>query len=396
MTEDKQLELYIHIPFCIRKCNYCDFLSFACDDSKKEAYVRALIEQINRESLDVSRDCKVISIYFGGGTPSVLKGEWLVDIIQEIKSDFSLSDDCEITIEVNPGTVDMDKLHKLYNAGFNRISIGMQSADDDELRMLGRIHDFAEFESCYANARMAGFSNINVDVILALPGQDEAGLDRTLDKVVALDPEHISAYSLIIEEGTPFYEKYGDIEGPVIGEELERSLYWNCIHKLEKAGYKQYEISNCAKAGYESRHNSGYWTLTAYLGFGLGASSLITNGIFLKNLYGENEVRICNTPEFDEYLMDPCKKAEVTTLSSDESMEEYMFLGMRMRRGICEEDFERRFGVSVENVYAKIINNLICDGLVARDAGWIKLTDKGVDYGNYVFSKFLLSEHENL
>lgn len=391
MYEDLDYELYVHIPFCVKKCNYCDFLSFPADENTKQEYVNKLIEQIEHEASDIRNKNpkgKVRSIYFGGGTPSVLKVSQLAMIVEALYNAFDVSADSENTIEVNPGTVDYKALQGLRKAGFNRISIGMQSADANELHVLGRIHSYEQFEECYMNARKAGFTNVNVDVMLALPGQDEDALLRNLNALLRLSPrpEHISAYSLIVEEGTPFYEQYGDIEGPVVGQEIERTLYWKCNDVLLEKGYSHYEISNYSIPGFESRHNSGYWKRIMYVGFGLGAASLIRDCSSINNV---KEYRIRNTSSLEEYLSDPLLKEEYIELSSDEAMDEYMFLGLRMAEGIDAYSFCKRYGVEPYDIYSKTINKYCKEGLLIFDDMRVCLSKEGVDYGNYVFAGFL-------
>lgn len=383
MTDRDNLKLYIHIPFCVRKCNYCDFLSFAADDSVKQKYVYALTEQIEEESILAKENGyygRVTSVYIGGGTPSILGGDAIAAIMQKVYECFEIDEQSENTIEINPGTVTKDKLKAYKEAGINRISIGMQSTIDDELKELGRIHDYETFVSCYKAVRSAGFNNVSVDVMTALPGQDEEKLITTLKRVIDLQPEHISAYSLIVEENTPFYDKYGDIDGPVIGEELERKLYSLTTEVLGRSGYEHYEISNYAKNGYESRHNCGYWNRSCYIGIGLGASSLIR---------GSKDIRIRNTASMQEYLQNPMAKEESTDIDYNEAMDEYMMLGLRMMKGVSDCDFYKEFGCHYKAVYGDVIDKYVREGLLSFTDDRLALTDKGIDYGNYVFSGFL-------
>ena len=321
---------------------------------------------------------KVSTVYFGGGTPTTLLPEQIERILTRIREKFDVCDDAEITIEVNPGTAGKAYLARLFALGFNRLSIGLQSANEDELKLLGRIHTYEEFAKCYEEAKEAGFTNINVDVMTALPGQDEDKLLNTLNKVIALNPEHVSAYSLIIEEGTPFYEKYGDIEGPVVGEEAERRLYYLMRDTLKNAGYDRYEISNFAKPGYESRHNMGYWRRTAYFGLGLGASSFYDN------------VRVAGTESITEYFKDPMATSSYQLLTQRDAMEEFMFLGLRTTEGVTKAAFSEAFHKSVDDVFSRALNKLICEELLEESNDGYRLTDKGIDYGNYAFSQFLM------
>ena len=405
------MEIYVHIPFCVKKCNYCDFLSAPADEAVRNLYVEALIKEIRQRANLFDAENKVVtSIYFGGGTPSILTARQIEKIIDEIRRGFSVNEDAEITIEVNPKTADEAKLRKLKEMGFNRLSIGMQSSHDSELKMLGRIHSFSDFEKCFHCARDAGFCNINVDIMTALPGQDEKKLAETLEKAVSFNPEHISAYSLIIEPGTVFYEKYGNIEGPVVGTSLERKLYWQSVDTLAKAGYRHYEISNFARSGFEGKHNMGYWLRTPYLGAGLGAASCICAD-------AGRWLRTRNTDDLAEYLENPYGYSEKITLSRDDIIEETFFLGLRMGRGVDLEAFKERFKVSAESIYADVFGKLTEEGLIEiynpgndnvscdfseqkkdkREAAsssvsssFVRLTRKGIDYGNYVFAQFLL------
>ncbi len=375
------MQIYIHIPFCARKCNYCDFLSGPADAQVREMYVNALMHEIRGRSSAVGRNEKITSIYFGGGTPSILSAKQLGDIYATISQEYSIADDAEITIEVNPKSADRDKLHFLRGMGFNRLSIGMQSTHQAELEMLGRIHTYDDFLECFINARDAGIRNINVDIMTAIPGQSEQMLESTLKKVIDLDPEHISAYSLSIERGTPFYEQFGDIEGPVVGEETERKLYWLTVDMLKTKGYRHYEISNFAKPGYESRHNTGYWRRNKYLGMGLGASS------YLPGAGGPERSR--NTTSLETYLQNPMTREESSVLTRQEMIEEAMYLGLRLMDGVDTDAFEQEFGVSVRSIYADVIDDLAAQGLVYEGASSLSLTDLGLDYGNHVFAKFL-------
>ena len=277
------LELYIHIPFCVKKCAYCDFLSGPAGEKEKEEYVKMLVDEI-RNCPDTVQNYRVISIFFGGGTPSLLTGEQIGRLMDTVREIFTLDEDAEITVEMNPGTVTEEKLRKYRQAGVNRLSIGLQSVNDEELRLLGRIHTYEEFREAYHLARANGFSNINVDMISAIPGQTVESWEKTLKQVIALNPEHVSAYSLIIEEGTPFYQLYekdaekrdaGEEPELLPSEEEERAMYELTGSVLKENGYLHYEISNYAKPGRECRHNLGYWQRKDYLGFGLGASTLL-------------------------------------------------------------------------------------------------------------------------
>ena len=390
----KELELYLHIPFCVRKCAYCDFLSFPAEKEIQKQYVSCLIEEIRQ--FDLAEDYVVSTIFFGGGTPSVLEGREIMRIMQAIRERFpDIREDAEITIECNPGTADVSKLVAYRSLGINRISFGLQSTDDRELRLLGRIHSFETFCETYAAARQAGFSNVNIDLMSALPGQTPESWRETLNRVLALQPEHISAYSLIIEEQTPFYEKYhadderrakGECPQYLPSEEEEREMYEDTELLLSEAGLYRYEISNYAKPGFACSHNIGYWTGVEYAGFGLGASSLISH------------VRYKNTEDMQCYLQaygtgtaeaagQVCSQEALTV---QDEMEEFMFLGLRMMQGVREQEFARRFGQSVEAVYGSVLPRLLKEGLLIRDNGSIRLTRQGVSLSNYVMSEFIL------
>jgi oxygen-independent coproporphyrinogen-3 oxidase len=380
--QKKNLGLYIHIPFCVRKCDYCDFLSAPADEGTKDNYVKALIKEIKSYN-KISPEYLVKTIFIGGGTPSSLNGELIVEIMKAVREIFCITEGDEglpeITIEVNPGTVTKDKLNAYKLAGINRLSFGLQSADNSELKLLGRIHTFETFKENYLLARELGFDNINIDLISALPGQTMKGWLDTLNKVIALNPEHISAYSLILEEGTPFFTRYKEEDQ---NEELDRQIYEGTKKVLDQAGYHRYEISNYAKPGYESRHNISYWIRTDYLGLGLGASSLLNN------------IRFQNEEALTEYLglsadHDKIRRNE-ELLTANKQMEEYMFLGLRMSEGISVKKFETLFGVSIETIYGEIINKTLKEELIQIKGEKIYLTDKGIDLSNLVMSRFLL------
>ncbi len=377
----KELELYIHIPFCVKKCLYCDFLSGPQSKQVIDAYVTALIREIKAYS-ETTR--VVTSIFLGGGTPSILEATHIQQIFVALREVFQISTDAEITIEANPGTITHEKLKTYKQVGINRISFGLQSANNEELKLLGRIHTFEEFLDGYRLARECGFNNINVDLISAIPKQTLESWEETLNKVIALSPEHISAYSLIIEEGTPFAKDYG--EGCCGARELpsedeERLMYQKTEELLKEAGYYRYEISNYAKAGKECKHNLGYWERKDYLGLGLGASSLMDN------------IRYNNTENLIEYIehsatlkIITCNKERLTT---KEQMEEFVFLGMRKMEGISRRDFRENFGVSIEECYGQGIKQMLADGLVEESGEYLRLTSKGIDVSNYVFVEIL-------
>lgn len=381
MIENKnpgKLELYIHIPFCVQKCKYCDFLSAPASKQVQNAYMGALLSEIRGNAVS---DREVVSVFIGGGTPSVVDAEWISDVMGEIRKHYLLEEGAEVTMEVNPGTVTAKSLAQYRAAGVNRLSIGCQSCHDAELSRIGRIHDHQAFLDTYRWAREAGFGNINVDLMSALPGQTLESLGDTLYMILSLvpPPEHISVYSLIVEEGTTFYEmqKRGELALP--DEDMEREMYWRTADILKKYGYEHYEISNYARESYQCRHNVGYWTRCDYLGFGIGAASLYDN------------VRYKNADDLAAYIKDPLNcHTQIQKLEREEQMEEEMFLGLRLSPGVRGERFREIFGVSMRDVYGEQIRESVEEGLLEDDGRRIVLTRRGVDLANYVMAKFLL------
>lgn len=363
----KPLELYIHIPFCIRKCAYCDFLSAPAALEVQEAYVGQLLQEI-AASKKLSEDYEAVTVFFGGGTPGILKGELLCSILRALRDRFSVREDAEITVEANPGTVNRDKLVQYREAGVNRISLGLQSADNQELKLLGRIHTWEQFLESFQLARETGFRNINVDLMSALPGQTTESVHRTLERVLALFPEHISAYSLILEEGTPFYKRYEGHPELLPSEEEERQMYYDTRDRLCACGYEHYEISNFAKPGYACRHNLGYWERTDYKGFGLGAASLLKN------------VRHTNQTDLTEYLKGNFAGTE-EPLTEQAVREEYFFLGLRKMEGVEPGRYREH--------YEERIQRLQAQQLLEEKDGRIRLTERGTDVSNYVMAQFL-------
>jgi len=387
--ETKELGLYFHIPFCVRKCLYCDFLSAPAEEETKRKYMGALLAETVGNASRYG-DYTVVSVFLGGGTPSLVEPDSIERLLSAVRVRYRLARGAEVTMEVNPGTVTGQALSRYAGAGVNRLSIGLQSADGEELKALGRIHSWEQFVDTYRAARQAGFMNINVDVMSALPGQTLAGYRKTLDRVLALEPppEHISAYSLIVEEGTPFYDAYEKGELLLPDEDTDRLMYRETVRILKEKGYHRYEISNYAREGYACRHNCGYWQRRDYAGFGIGAASLVGN------------VRFRNSADLGRYLDHPLQcREEIHTLDRREQMEEFMFLGLRMTNGVALADFERIFGCTVEEVYGDVVRKNIRDGLLevvrgdkaALEADRIALTERGLDLSNYVMAQFLLS-----
>ncbi|MCR5100337.1 MAG: radical SAM family heme chaperone HemW [Butyrivibrio sp.] len=378
----KNLSIYIHIPFCVRKCLYCDFLSFPADTTLQESYFNALFAEIlyYRDKLKDS-GYLVSTIFIGGGTPSFPESVWITRLMEMIRKSFDISENCEITMELNPGTETPDKLKEYKAAGINRLSIGLQSANDEELRKIGRIHDYKTFFDCYRDVREAGFKNVNIDIMSALPGQSIDSYTETLEKVCRLSPEHISAYSLIVEEGTPFYTMYEDMKG-LPTEDEDREMYEKTLEVLTKYGYHRYEISNYSKEGFECRHNKVYWQRGDYLGLGLGSASLMDNCRW-------NNCR--NIKSYIDNSGTPDKIIEnLEQLSIYSQMEEFMFLGLRLISGVSLNDFEKNFGKDIHDIYGKQIKKFIDEELLEKEGEYIKLTSKGLDVSNYVMSDFLL------
>lgn len=381
--QTSKIGIYIHIPFCIKKCSYCDFLSGPADEDAREQYIQALIEELRAGSKEFAKR-KVCSIFFGGGTPSVIKRLQTKRIMQAVSDYYEVDEEAEITTEANPGTLDEEKLCAYVEMGFNRISIGLQSIHSHELKALGRIHSCDDFLRGYEQARRAGFRNINVDLMSGIPDQSLQSWLETLKLVSSLRPEHISAYSLILEEGTSLYEEYGAgrLDGRLPDEDTEREMYHRTAQVLKKEGFIRYEISNYALPGYECRHNLLYWERGDYAGFGLGAASLIDN------------VRYKNTENMDAYLKaaaTPSRiRIEKEQLVLKDRMEEFMFLGLRKTEGVSEQDFNDNFGVSFESVYGNVVKRYAAQGLLARKKGRIYLTERGIDVSNIVMAEFLL------
>ena len=379
-------ELYLHIPFCMKKCGYCDFLSFSADADMRERYVRALIREI-KDAGDAFYGTRIVTVFAGGGTPTVLDSGQIRRIFRAVQASFSLDADAEITVEVNPGTVDEEKLVTLRDAGVNRLSIGCQSLDDRLLLELGRIHDRDVFLRCFHAARRAGFRNISIDLMSGIPDQSYMDWVRTLREAAELGPEHISAYSLILEEGTPFWRKRDSLRLP--DEDTERRMYEDTRRILSEYGYERYEISNYAKRDRRCRHNVGYWTGVPYAGLGLGASSYLGN------------VRFRNTDHMEAYLdwfeqtdrVLPWPEAPVhcerEALSDADAMAEFVILGLRMEEGISEETFFSRFGKNIGEVYGEILEKHGREGLLEEKNGRIFLTERGFSLSNYVMCDFL-------
>ena len=377
----EELGIYIHIPFCKQKCFYCDFCSFANKNEMQEKYVEAVINEI--KNITHKEKYTVTTIYFGGGTPSILNPEYIKNILQEIESSFEILDDAEITIEINPGTVNEEKLKKYKEYGINRLSIGLQSANDKILKKIGRIHDYKQFEETFFYARKCGFKNINVDLMIGLPTQTIEDVKQTLEKIIQKNPEHISVYSLIIEEGTIIEKLINENKLQLPDEETERIMYWTVVNELKENGYNQYEISNFSKKTHESKHNTNCWKQKQYIGLGTSAHSYL------------NKKRYSNTNNIEEYIKNIqenniSKNITIHEEQTEEStMNEYMLLGLRMVQGININEFKQKFKTDPTIKYKKILEKLQKENLIQITKTSIKLTKQGIDFGNIVWEEFI-------
>lgn len=376
----KDLGLYIHIPFCIKKCAYCDFLSWSGDKDQKEEYVRDLEQEI-RSYKTFAADYQVSTVYFGGGTPSILETGQIERIIGALRQTFRIEKKAEITLEMNPGTAQKEKLKVYRQLGINRLSIGIQSVKNENLNLLGRIHTYEDFLESYHMAREAGFDNISGDLISSLPGQTLEEWKEELEILIRTPLEHLSVYQLIIEEGTEFYERYGEHEELLPDEETSREIYLWTGEYLENQGFRQYEISNYARAGKESRHNLRYWERKDYLGLGLGAASMIRN------------MRMSNTRDWEKYrtgCRDPRKiREEVEFLEEPRQIEEFMFLGLRKTRGVSRKEFRRTFGKDLDLIYEKTLKKYLENGMLQESGDRIFLSEEGILLSNQIFADFL-------
>ena len=377
----EELGIYIHIPFCKQKCFYCDFCSFANKNEMQEKYVETVINEI--KNITHKEKYTVTTIYFGGGTPSILNPEYIKNILQEIKSSFKILDDAEITIEINPGTVNEEKLKRYKEYGINRLSIGLQSANDKILKNIGRIHDYKQFEETFFFARKCGFKNINVDLMIGLPTQAIEDVKQTLEKIIQKNPEHISVYSLIIEEGTIIEKLINENKLQLPDEETERIMYWTVVNELKENGYNQYEISNFSKKTYESKHNTNCWKQKQYIGLGTSAHSYL------------NKKRYSNTNNIEEYIKNIqesniSKNITIHEEQTEEStMNEYMLLGLRMIQGININEFKQKFKIDPTIKYKEILEKLQKENLIQISKTSIKLTKQGIDFGNIVWEEFI-------
>lgn len=363
--------VYIHIPFCAKKCKYCDFVSFPEKDDIKNGYIDKLISEIAEYSGE-----KADTIFIGGGTPTVLSASQLERVLFAVKRNFDISEKAEYTIEANPKTLDEEKLRLMKKYGVNRLSVGIQSFNDGELLKIGRIHNAQESMETVELIKKCGFDNFNLDLMSALPGQTFASFKDTLAKAVELSPRHVSCYSLIIEDGTPLAEEYknGDLKLP--DEDLERDMYDFACEYLKKNGYMQYEISNFAKVGFESRHNIKYWHCDEYIGIGISAHSYLGG------------VRFSNTSDINEYLRGEYRSGEYTVLSFENKIEEFVIMGLRMKCGIDKKEFETKFGYKIEDIYNEEIKKFVGYKLLEDNGKRIYLSRRGISLSNSVMCEF--------
>ncbi|EGT2190935.1 radical SAM family heme chaperone HemW [Clostridium perfringens] len=375
-----KISLYIHIPFCAQKCLYCDFPSFARKDHLRKTYIEAL----NKEIISLREkhnNLEINTIFIGGGTPSVLEADELECLLKEVAK-LNMAKDIEYSMECNPGNLTEEKLEVMKKYGVNRISMGLQAKQDNLLKGLGRIHNYKTFKENFLLAKKVGFNNINVDLMFGLPNQRLNEWEETLREIISLEPAHISAYSLIIEEGTAFYNLYENDKLKLPTEEEERKMYHLAKKILEENGFNQYEISNYAKEGKECRHNLAYWNMDNWIGVGSAAASYI------------NGKRIKNINSVEEYINSINEKGEaveeIINNSKNDNMEEFMFMGLRKINGIDENEFKKRFSMNINDVYGEILNKYIGEGLLIRESGRIFLSEKGIEISNIIMADFLL------
>ena len=375
--KNRELGIYVHIPFCKKKCDYCDFISYCNKDDFIEEYIKAVRKEIKLQNIQ----SLITTIYIGGGTPSYIDSKYIKQIMKEIYTK-NVHKEAEITIEVNPGTVTEKKLKTYIECGINRLSIGLQAVQDELLNQIGRIHNFEQFLETYKLARKVGFKNINVDLMLGLPNQKIKDLKNSLDEIIKLKPEHISVYSLIVEDGTPIANKIQNRLLELPDEEIERNMYWYVKNTLELNGYKHYEIYNFAKVGYESKHNMNCWTQNQYFGFGIAAHSY------------RDITRYSNTDNIEEYIKNIkseklSRNRIIHEIQKEYDMEkEYMLLGLRKIEGVKINDFKAKFVKNPIYLFRNELNKLVDENLVSVDANTIRLTTKGIDLANLVCEEF--------
>ncbi len=378
MITKNKIGIYVHIPFCKKKCDYCDFISYCGKDDFIEKYV----DSVKKEIEHVKIKSEITTIYIGGGTPSYIDSKFIVQILEKIKEK-NVAQDAEITIEVNPGTVTQEKLQDYIECGINRISIGLQTTNDELLKQIGRIHNYEQFLETYKLAKKVGFKNINVDLMLGLPNQRIIDLKESLENVLKLAPKHISVYSLIVEDGTPIANKIENGKLKLPDDELERNMYWYVKNTLELNGYKHYEISNFAKKGYESKHNMNCWNQMEYVGIGTGAHSY------------RDITRYSNTEDIKEYIKNVQKgEFEKNRIiheiqKEEDSKKEFMLLGLRKIDGLKISEFKNKFGDNPIYLYRNELKKLSDEKLIIIQDDNIRLSNKGIDLANLVWEEFV-------
>lgn len=374
------LGLYIHVPFCAQKCYYCDFNSYKINSNQKKEYLINIEREMKFYKEEFKDKC-FDTVFFGGGTPSILTVSELKELVNNINENFNIKNDAEITIECNPGTINREKLEAMKKMGINRLSIGLQATQNYHLKSIGRIHTYEEFEKNYYDAFDIGFKNINIDLMYALPNQKTQEWKDTLDKIIKLNPSHISAYSLILEEGTKLYDMYQNKEFELLDEDTDINMYNYTIDTLKRHGYNQYEISNYSKEDLECKHNIIYWKCDNYLGLGPGASGFIGDTRY------SNIEDIC---EYNKCIMQNIRPvSEEIELTKKDKIEEFIFMGLRMNEGINIDVFKERFDTDFYDIYQEIMDKLIKRELVRFDGKNISLTQKGREISNSVFIEFL-------
>lgn len=365
-----EVNLYIHIPFCKKKCFYCDFISYPNKDDYIEEYIDTVIKEYSNYKAE---EYIIKTVYIGGGTPSYIDSKYIVKLLKEINIEKAE----EITIEINPGTVTKEKLRDYKKAGINRLSIGLQATQDILLKEIGRIHTYNEFLNTYNIAREIGFKNINIDLMLALPKQHIEDIIQSIKKIIELNPEHISIYSLILEEGTKMYDMVNKQKCILPKEDEEREMYWTVKKILEKNGYNHYEISNFAKNGYYSKHNIDCWNQKEYIGIGVSAHSYLNNR------------RYSNLGNIEEYIKNYNDKKVHEIQDKISQEKEYMILGLRKLEGVYISEFELKFNENPIYLFRNELNKLVNLELIEIDLNNIRLTDKGLDLANIVWEEFI-------
>ena len=383
----KELGIYIHIPFCKQKCKYCDFISYSNKEEKIKEYIKALQKEIQIKLKKYQKEYLVDTIYLGGGTPSYIEPEKIVDIIKTVKNIIQMKENVEITIEVNPGTVTKRKLEIYKNVGINRLSIGLQTTNHERLKQIGRIHTYEMFLETYQMAKEVGFTNINVDLMIGLPKQRLKEIETDLENILLLQPNHISIYSLIVEEGTVLEKELKEGKLILPEEDLEREMYWKVKEILEKNEYEHYEISNFAKKGYQSKHNWNCWNQKEYLGFGIAAHSYMNN-IRYSNI--DNLQEYIEQMQYAEKIEDLKKIEQIQEVQNkEEKQKEYMLLGLRKLKGISIQEFKKIFLENPIYLYRKELDKLVKEELIEVDLDSIRLSNRGLDLANLVWEEFI-------